>query len=138
MLPYEAIFDIKNGGFAFSWEPSLHLNKNFFIDLKATPIGYNKFGNNWIWFTQGDLYATYNEQNNLYAFGIGPTINSTWATWPGNKRINYGAAIFAGVFNKLRLTLGLRSFERGGFGGENMYIQLGITDIPGLTYWLFK
>ncbi|HEY6873217.1 MAG TPA: patatin-like phospholipase family protein [Geobacteraceae bacterium] len=137
-LPYEAFFDIKNGGLALSWEPRLHLGNDLFLSFKATPIGYNKFGNDWIWFSQGDLYAMYNEQNNMYSVGAGPTINSTWDTWPGHKRVNYGAAIFGGLFNKLRLTLGLRSFERGGFGGDNMYIQLGITDIPGIGYWLFK
>jgi predicted acylesterase/phospholipase RssA len=138
ILPYEAFFDVKNGGLAFSWEPRLHVYRDLFLGLKATPIGYNKFGNDWIWFTQGDLYAMYNEQNNLYSFGIGPTVNSTWDTWPGHKRVNYGAALFGGLFNKMRVTLGLRSFERGGFGGDNLYIQLGVTDIPGFAYWPFK
>lgn len=137
-LPYEFYFDIKNGGVAASWEPRLRLADQAYLALKVTPIGFNEYGDDWIWFSQGDLYLMYNHQNNIISYGLGPTVNSTWARWPGHKQVNYGGGLFFGLLNKIRLTMGVRSFEKGAFSGGNFYLHLGITDIPGISYWLTR
>jgi hypothetical protein len=137
LLPYEIAVDGRNGGLDISWEPSLALMfERLSLNLKVTPIEFNRYGGDEIWFSHLDAFITFRRHGFFSSVGIGPTYTYTWEEWPGHPRSNYGASAFVGlVQDKLRLTAGAMSFDENKFPGDRFYINFGITDVPGFLYW---
>lgn len=137
-FPYEAYFDLRNGGFGLSWEPTLRIKNKISINSKFTPIGFDKFGKEKLFFTQNDLYAVYHRDDViLSSLGIGPVFNHTWGDWKGyNEEIHVGGAIYGSfILDKVRITFGTRSFDDT---FKNLYITFGITDVQGLGEVMFR
>ena len=40
--------------------------------------------------------------------------------------------------DKLRFTVGERSFSDVGFAGDSTYLSISVMDIPGFVYWMSK
>lgn len=136
-LPYEVAVDARNGGLDVSWEPSLALaRRQLSLNAKITPFELNRFGGEEIWFSHLDAFLTFRRTGFFSSFGIGPTWTMTWKEWPGHERQTLGASVFFGFAqDKLRLTAGVMSFDKDDFRGDQYYINVGITDIPGFVYW---
>lgn len=67
------------------------------------------------------------------------TIRNREAVPQGATRVNLGASMYAGFLqDKLRLTFGAMGFREDGFPGDILYINIGITDIPGFIYWFYE
>jgi len=139
-LPYEIAVDARNGGIDVSWEPSINLgNKGMALAAKVTPVQFNRFGSNEIWFSHADLFLSYRRGGIFSSFGAGPSMTYTWAEWPGYRRTSVGASAYVGlVQDKLRITVGTLSSSGNSFPGDNYYLNFGITDIPGFVYWITK
>lgn len=134
LLPYELAADISNGGIAISYLGRLKLPvAPLSLDFKLTPIGYNKFGDDRIGFSQADLYLAFNRLSNKYSIGGGPTVNYLWHQADGYHDINIGTAVFFEFFQTVRLTAGLRKLNAERLFGHNYYVTLGIVDIPGIV-----
>lgn len=138
-LPYEIGADYRNGGLVVSWLPGVDLSENVSLDFKVTPAHLNRFAGDTIWFSQADLYLSYQRKGIFSSFGVGPTYTYSWKEWPGAKQSNVGASVYVGILHdKLRFSFGQRSFDDNGFAGDSTYLYISITDIPGLVYWLTK
>lgn len=137
-LPYEVGVDARNGGLHLAWEPSISLSKSFSFNVNLAPVTVNRFSGEEIFFSQASLFLNYQRDSLISSIGIGPTINKTWKKWPNSKQTNVGGSIYFGLLrDKIRLTLGTRSFNKRDFYGDTIFVDLSITDIPGFSYWLF-
>lgn len=137
-IPYEINTDIANGGFSIAYLFQLKPCKAFSVDLKLTPIGDNKFGNDRIWFSQADLYAS-GHYNSILSFGVGPTYNYLWEPTEGFDRGNLGFAGYIEIYRTLRITSGVRSLGfDSNFNGNNYYTLIGLPDLPGLFSRIFN
>jgi len=138
-LPYEIAVDARNGGLDVSWEPTISLSKKTALSVKLTPVQFNRYGSNEIWFSHADLFLSYRRTGIFSSFGAGPSFTYTWADWPGYKRSSVGASAYVGlVQDKLRITVGALSSPGSSFPGDSYYINFGLTDIGGFAYWLSK
>lgn len=137
-LPYEIAVDGRNGGLDISWEPSYRLGtRGWMLDLKLTPVEFNRYGGDEIWFSHADLFLSIHKNGFFSSVGLGPTWSWTWEGWPGASRVNIGASMYIGFLqDKLRLTIGVMGFREDSFPGDIAYINIGITDIPGFAYWI--
>lgn len=136
LLPYELSYDISTPGWAISWEPSWNFNSPWSLNTKLTPVAVQRANNERTTFSQLDFFLSHNTQSSLFSsWGIGPSYTYQRNQPAGYDRENYGLSAYIGFFSdKLRLTLGKRS-ESGGFFGDEFYLYIGITDIPGMIYW---
>ena len=139
-LPNEIAVDARNGGLDVSWEPSVNIgNRGFALGLKLTPIQFNRYGGNEIWFSHADLFVAYRRRGIVSSFGAGPTLTYTWEEWSGHPRASVGASAYVGFLqDKLRITAGTLSYSGDTFPGDKIYLNFGLTDIPGIVYWLSK
>ena len=138
-LPYEIGADFRNGGLVVSWLPGIDLTESLSFDLRITPVHLNRYAGEEIWFSQADLFLSYNRSGFFSSFGIGPTYTYTWKDWPGAKQNNLGASLYIAMLqDKLRLTIGERDFNENSFAGESIYLSISVMDIPGFAYWLTK
>ena len=137
LLPYEIAVDSANGGIFAAYELQLlPLSNPLSLRLKISPF---------IWYrsnaaigrsSQLDLALQYRFNNGL-SIGLGPTYNFSWTKPGGAIPVNYGVAGYIGYADKFRLTSGVRSVH-GDFGDKNIYVLIGITDLPGIAYWLTR
>lgn len=138
-LPYEIGADLRNGGLVVSWLPGIKLTDNYSLDLKITPAHLNRFSGDSIWFSQFDLFLNYSRGGLISSFGIGPTYTYTWKNWPEAKQNNVGASMYVAFLeDKLRLSMGQRSFDDDDFAGESIYLSISVMDVPGFAYWLIQ
>jgi hypothetical protein len=140
-LPYEVGADLFNGGAIISWEPSYRFSRNLdsYLDIKVSPVIRNAAANDLISFSQIDIFYSYKTKGVLSSIGFGPTYTNTWKHWPDTRKNNLGAAMYLGFLqNKFRLGIGARSYNQDNFAGNNIYLFFGITDIPGIAYWISK
>jgi predicted acylesterase/phospholipase RssA len=136
LLPYELSYDVSNTGWGISWEPSWQFNRPWSLNTKLTPYAAQRSFNQHTIFNQVDFFISHQNQSSLFSsWGVGPSYNHQRQDRAGIDRANYGISAYAGFFsNKLRLTIGKRA-ESGGFFGDEIYLYIGITDIPGMSYW---
>jgi hypothetical protein len=136
LLPYEMAYDVSNTGWSASWEPSWQFNAPWSLNVKLTPYAVQRALNQRTVFNQIDLFFSHQNQSSLLSsWGVGPSYNHQREDHSTIDRENYGVSAYVGLFgDKLRVTLGKRA-ESGGFYGDEIYLYLGITDIPGISYW---
>ncbi|MFV2060700.1 MAG: patatin-like phospholipase family protein [Gammaproteobacteria bacterium] len=136
-LPYEVGVDVRNGGVKIAWEPSIYIAKNYSLDINITPVGHNRFASKNIFFSQVNLYLSWQTDSWFSSIGIGPSYTYSWKEDVNAKQNNVGASIYMGfVRDKIRITAGQRSFTDSYFSGDSSYYMLSVTDIPGFVYWL--
>jgi len=133
LWPYEIGIDTANGGLFMSYLMRLKLGTTPAFDLKLTPAGYNKFGDDRVGYSQADLYLVANRIGSVWSLGVGPTASYLWKQAEGYHDVNYGAALYAEWFQTIRLTAGLRDVTADRLFGHNWYVNLGFVDIPGFV-----
>lgn len=139
-LPYELGSDLRNGGLYMAWEPRIRVKSTkLALNLRLSPFLLNRFGDDTIRYAQADLFVSYRRNGVFSSIGAGPTYAHTWDSWQGHARDTLGASVYVGFLqDKLRLSGGTRSFKNDGFAGDDIYLTLSITDIPGFVYWLSR
>ncbi|MES0371547.1 MAG: patatin-like phospholipase family protein [Mariprofundaceae bacterium] len=137
LLPYEIAVDSANGGtfVAYEWQ-LLPLPHQFSLRLKASPFIWYRSSGIISRSSQLDPAIQYRFNNGLNV-GLAPTVNFSWSKPGEDVPINYGVAGYIGYVDKFRITSGVRSLH-GDFGGKNFYVLIGITDLPGIAYWLTR
>ncbi len=141
LMPYEIGADVSNGGLLASWEGRIPLRilGDAAISLKVTPLIWNRNQTGISRTGQLDMIASYGFDNLAFSsFGVGPSINMNYNKNLGQfKKFNYGGMAYVGMFaDKFRISFGMRSFKRNHYAGDRAYISIGVTDVPGIFYWL--
>lgn len=140
LLPYELGVDVRNGGMIAAWEPSWNVARNQYLNLRIMPYDNNRFGDHDVYTSQVDFIYKYRTGFALSSFALAPTWTRTYKDWGGKtRRNNVGAALHLGFLaDKLRVSIGTRSFNSDYFPGNSFYISLSLTDVPGMSYWAHK
>ena len=105
----------------------------YMVDLKLTPAGYNKFGDERVGFSQADLYVAVNRVKSIWSFGAGPTLNYLWQDTREYHRTSVGSAVFGELFQTVRVTVGGKDNNADVLFGHNYYVTIGVVDLPGIV-----
>jgi predicted acylesterase/phospholipase RssA len=137
LLPYEISYDLSNNGWGAAWEPRWQVRDHWSLNFKLTPIAVQRANNQRKMFSQVDILASFKVADSLISsWGMGPTYSKLRSPQPDARQENIGVAAYIGLLgDKLRLTVGKRA-ETGDFFGDETYVYIGITDIPGISYWV--
>ena len=142
IIPYELAFDIAEGDLLLTWQPTMALSQKDLLGARLS-LGF-----------PGGLFQSSADitRENFLAVGIDYTRQSSspyvssygfTPTWyhafnqPENRdRDTFGGDIHVGIFkNRLRIGFGTRNFDHA---SDSWFLTLGITDIPGMFYWLTR
>lgn len=136
IIPYEISAGIGGTGMNLSWESRYRISESRRVDLrlKYSPFSSQRTDTDRIWFAQLDLTVSKNFSSMIMA-GIGPTVSRTYDDFAGFEKQVTGAAAYLSLTDKLRFTLGKRSFNND-FAGGDLYFYISITDLPGFVYWI--
>ncbi len=143
VIPYEVGFETSEGDLLLTWQPTMALSQKNLLGARlslgfpggllrrssadATRENYLALG---IDFTRqsSSPYAT--------SFGFTPTWYHAFSQPESLDRDTYGGDIHVGVLkNRLRIGFGTRDFNHA---SDAWFITIGITDMPGLIYWLTR
>jgi hypothetical protein len=137
-LPYEVGVDARNGGLLVAWEPSISLSKSFGLNLNVAPVVVDRFAEDLIFFSQASLFLSHHQDSIISSVGIGPVVTGAWEKRSESEQFNIGISGYIGILqDKMRLTVGSRTFKNSDYYGDTFYVNISITDIPGFSYWLF-
>ncbi len=142
IIPYEMGFDFAEGDLLLTWQPTLSLSQKDLVGIRLT-LGF-----------PGGLFQSSADavRKNFLAVGLdytrqlsSPYISSygLTPTWyhafdqPENRDLDtFGGDIHVGILkNRLRIGFGTRNFDRA---SDAWFFTLGITDMPGMFYWLTR
>jgi hypothetical protein len=141
LIPYEMGFDVLEGDLLLTWEPTWSLSPKLLFSVRA---GLGLAG--------GLLGQRVEDRQNYVSLGPGLTrLTGThlWSSWGasigwyqgiGSSGINDIASLggelhMSFLKDRLRLAVGSRDIQ----DAENQwFLQIGLTDIPGLAYWLSR
>ena len=141
LIPYEVGFDILEGDALLTWEPTWSLSSNTLFSLRA---GLGLAG--------GLLGKPRDERQNYVSLGPSLTrVTGTqlWSSWgasigwyqgigatDGEQLESPGAELHMSFLkDRLRLAMGSRNIK---FAENQWFLQIGLTDVPGLAYWLSR
>lgn len=142
LIPYEIGFDFAEGDLLLTWQPTFAISQNNLLGIRGS-LGF-----------PGGLFQSSADvvRENFLAVGLDYTRQSTspyissyglTPTWyhafnqPGNRdRDSIGGDLHVGLLkNRMRIGIGARSFDNT---SDTWFITFGITDIPGMLYWLTR
>ena len=142
IIPYEIGFDLADGDLLFTWQPTMALSQKDLLGARLS-LGF-----------PGGLFQSSADvtRENFLALGIDYTRQSSSAyvssygftpSWfhafnqPQNSdRDTFGGDIHVGILkNRLRISIGTRDFNNA---SDSFFLTLGVTDIPGVFYWLTR
>lgn len=142
IIPYELGFDLAEGDMLLTWQPTLALSQKNLLGARLS-LGF-----------PGGLFQSSADvvRENFLAVGIDYTRQTSSAyvssygftsSWQhainqpeGRDRDTYGGDIHIGILkNRLRIGIGTRDFDNA---SNTWYFTLGVTDIPGVFYWLTR
>ena len=142
VIPYELGLDAVEGDVLFIWQPTWSLAPDSLLAVRGG-----------LGFSRGFLDSTGDQERGNYAL-LGPELNrltarqllSSWGAMAGvyhafdkplsGKRDTIGGDVHMGLFkDRVRLALGSRNLEEA---RDTWFLTIGITDLPGLTYWLTR
>ncbi len=142
LIPYELALDTVEGDLLLVWQPTWMLSRHTLLGVRAG-----------LGFSRGFLDSTGQQERGNYALlGLDVTrltgaqlLSSLGAmagdyhafdTPPSGRRDTLGGELHAGLFkDRLRVALGARHLEEA---TDTWYLLIGLTDLPGLTYWLTR
>jgi len=142
LIPYEVGFDILEGDALLTWEPTWSLSSNTLFSLRAG-----------LGFAGGLLGSQRAEERQNYA-SLSPSLTrltgtQLWSSWGasigwyqgfgptiGDEIASFGSELHMSFLkDRLRLAVGSRDIK----DAENQwFLQIGLTDVPGLVYWLSR
>jgi len=141
-IPYELGFDLVEGDMLVTWQPTWSMSKNNLLDARIS-LGFagglfrsnsDRSRNNY--FALGLGYIRRTASPTLSSYGITPTWYHTWQQPEIGDQDTVGGDIHVS-FLKDRLRLGFGTRDITDFN-ENWLLTVGITDLPGMAYWLTR
>lgn len=141
-IPYEFGFDLAEGDLLLSWQPTWSLSKKNTLGIRAT-IGFaggllnsSEVVERENYLSLGLDYSHMTRSGLLSSWGITPYWFHTIKEPDIGKQDTFGADMHVGLLeNRLRIGLGARDVNDM---GDTWFLVVGVTDIPGLVYWLTR
>lgn len=142
IIPYELAFDIAEGDLLLTWQPTMALSQKDLLGARLSlgfPGGLIESSadvarENFL--AVGIDYTRQSSSPYVSSYGFTPTWYHAFNQPENRDRDTFGGDIHVGVFkNRLRIGFGTRNFDHA---SDNWFITLGITDIPGMFYWLTR
>ncbi len=143
IIPYEIAADIDDNDLLFTWQPTWSLSRYDLLSVRAslglaggvveTDAGVRAredYGALGLSYTRRTKSAT------VSSWGLTPTWYHRWDEPVKGDQDTAGGHVHVSFFkDRIRLGLGVRNFD----DAENTwFFTVGVTDIPGLTYWLTR
>ena len=142
VMPYELGWDLVEGDILLTWQPTMALSDNNLLDLRVT-VGYagglfrsSSTRNRKNYFALGLGYIRRTGSGMISSFGITPTWYHDWSEPELGQQDSAGGDIHVS-FMKDRLRVGLGTRDVRNFNDE-WFLTVGLTDLPGMTYWLTR
>jgi hypothetical protein len=142
IIPYEIGFDLADSDLLLTWQPTWSLSPQTKLGVRGS-----------IGFAEGILQSRSEDAREDYlaigldlsriarsfiysSWGIGSTYYHTFKQPELDKQDTLGFDVHIGMIkDRLRLSIGTRDINDI---TENWFLLLGITDLPGMTYWLTR
>ncbi len=142
IIPYETAFDFNDGDLLFLWQPTWN--------FKTTNAGI-RFG---LGFAGGVFNSNTSERRENYGilgldltriaktaifsgYGITPAVYHNWRNPEDGDQTTFGFDVHANLFNnRFRISLGARDVIHD--ADDTIFLTIGISDLPGLAYWLSR
>jgi hypothetical protein len=142
IIPYEIGFDLGEGDILFTWQPTLALSKKDLVGARLSlgfPGGLFQSSADVArenFFAAGLDYTRLTSSPYLSSYGFTPTWYHALNRPEQVGRNTVGGDIHLSILkNRLRFAIGTRDFENA---SDNWYFTVGITDLPGMLYWLTR
>ena len=142
LIPYEIAFDLSEGDMMLTWQPTLALSKRDLLGIRAT-LGFpgglfqssaDEARENYL--AVGIDYTRLSTSPYLSSYGFTPTWYHAFNQPENLDRDTYGGDIHIGVLkNRIRIAVGTRNFDHA---SDAWFLTFGITDLPGMFYWLTR
>ena len=142
IIPYELGFDLVEGDMLITWQPTLAISANNLLNIRAS-LGFagGLFENsvdaqreNYLALGLGYIRRT--ESATISSFGFTPTWYHPWDQSESGENHSFGGNIHISFLkDRLRVGLGARDFDDF---DNSWFLTLGISDLPGATYWLTR
>jgi len=142
IIPYDTSFDVMEGDMILGWQPTYALTRNDLLGLRIN-LGF-----------AGGLFTSSIDEarENYLGLGINYTRRTSyWAvssvgftpTWYydivepeiGDRSSLGGEVHVSFLKDRLRIGLGVRDFDDP---SNSVFLALGVSDIPGIVYWLTR
>lgn len=142
IIPYEVGFDLSEGDLLLTWQPTFSLSRKDLAVIRGSigfPGGLLSSSADTIrenYFALGVGYTRKTSSAMISSFGITPTWYHAFKDPVLIDQDTLGGDIHVSFFkDRLRLGLGTRDFENV---KDTWFLTVGITDIPGMVYWLTR
>ena len=142
VIPYEVGFDTSEGDLLLTWQPTVALSQKNLLGARLSfgfPGGIFQSSadvarENYL--SVGLDYTRQSSSPYVSSFGFTPTWYHGFNQPENLDRDTLGGDIHVGILkNRLRLGFGTRDFDHA---SDAWFITIGITDMPGLIYWLTR
>jgi hypothetical protein len=142
LIPYETAFDMVDGDIQLFWQPTWNF-KRLNVGLR---VGLG--------FTGGLINSSADEDRENYGtlgldltriektaffsgWGITPAVYHNWKNPQVGDQTTFGADVHINLLaNRLRISLGARDVIND--AEDTFFLTLGVTDLPGIIYWLSR
>jgi len=142
VVPYELGVDLSEGDILLTWQPTWSVSKNNLLDARIS-LGFagglfkssgNKDRQNYLALGLGYIRRT--GSATISSYGITPTWYHTWHQPEDGDQNTAGGDIHVSFLkDRLRVGLGTRDFSNF---NQNWFLTVGISDLPGMAYWLTR
>jgi hypothetical protein len=142
LIPYELGFDLSEGDLLLTWQPTWSLSKKDLAVIRGSigfPGGLLSSSADTVrenYFALGLGYTRRTSSAMISSFGITPTWYHAFKDPQLLDQDTLGGDIHLSFFkDRLRVGLGTRDLDNV---KDTWFLSVGITDIPGMVYWLTR
>jgi len=143
IIPYEVAIDLTGSDLIFTWQPTWSVTSKDLLSVRAS-LGFTggiiESGDETFerenYGALGLGYSRQTESATLSSWGLTPTWYHQWNDPVIGNQDTAGGHVHVSFFkDRLRLGLGVRDVNEA---SETWFFTIGLTDLPGLTYWLTR
>ena len=143
IIPYELAIDLAGSDMIFTWQPTWSLSSKDLLSVRASlgftggivEAGDKSFERE----NYGALGLSYSRRTGtagISSWGLTPTWYHHWNDPVIGDQDTAGGHVHVSFFkDRLRLGLGVRDINDA---SDTWFFTVGLTDLPGLTYWLTR
>ena len=143
IIPYEVAVDLTGSDLIFTWQPTWSLTRKDLLSVRAS-LGFTggivESGDETFerenYGALGLGYSRRTDSAAISSWGLTPTWYHQWNDPVIGNQDTAGGHVHVSFFkDRLRLGLGVRDVNET---SETWFFTIGLTDLPGLTYWLTR
>ena len=143
IIPYEVAIDLTGSDLIFTWQPTWTVTSKDLLSARAS-LGFTggivESGDETFerenYGALGLGYSRLTDSAAISSWGLTPTWYHQWNDPLTGNQDTAGGHVHVSFFkDRLRLGLGVRDVNEA---SETWFFTIGLTDLPGLTYWLTR